>query len=111
MIKIENEKLEVVGNLFDLTGDIAYVVADLSQKIRKDSGPISKEAADFFERSVLRALVMGRCKDIDKASQVLDDKTICKTYNASIDEVQKILELIGCFLDKEVLEGAENDKD
>jgi flagellin-specific chaperone FliS len=54
---------------------------------------------------------MGRCKDIDKASQMLDDKTICKTYNASIDETQKILELIGCFLDKEASGGAENDKD
>lgn len=110
MIKIENERLEISGNLLDIITDITYAVADFSQKTQNIPLPMSKEATDRFERSVLRALIIGRCKDMDKACQILDDKTIKKTFNVSIKEVQKSLELIRDLLNKEISGGTENDK-
>lgn len=111
MIKIEHEKLEIIGNLYDLTCEISYAVTDLSQKIQESPEPVSKEAIDFFEYSVLRTLVVGRCKDIDKVFQILNDKKIRKIYGTSIKEVHKSLELIRGLLDKEASGGEENDKD
>lgn len=71
MIKISNEKLYVDGNMLDLTHEIAYVIADFCEKISHDPRQESEGALDFFERAILRSLVIGGCKDLEKLQRDL----------------------------------------
>ena len=71
MIKISNEKLHIEGNLLDLTYEMGYVIADFCEKISHDPRQESEGALDFFERSILRSLVIGGCKDLEKLQRSL----------------------------------------
>lgn len=99
MIKCNDGKVEMGGNIIDINADIGNIIMHSFRFAEEFPSELEDIAKKLYGKTILQTLIISRCNlNSEELYKKMSNENTFKQFHEMVDEIEKSLDIVRSFL-------------